>query len=266
MGDVKVVVGCCGFPVRRALYAQRLAGVELQQTFYQPPAPATARRWREEAPAGFTFCLKAWQLVTHPATSPTYRRLRAPLPPTEAAGCGYLRPSDAVRRGWEATVVVAREVGARCILLQTPASFGPGAEHVANLRAMVPELRRAGFPLAWEPRGAWEPALVAALCAELGLIPAGDPLGPFAPALTGPVRYWRLHGRTGFRYRHTDADLEELRALLERGTAPETVYCFFNNRWMWEDALRFARLLAGDGAELLAGGGARDPGSDSAPA
>ncbi len=212
-----MVVGCCGFPVRRALYAKHLAGVEIQQTFYQPPAPTTAARWREEVPAGFVFCLKAWQLITHPPTSPTYRRLRMRLPPEEAAECGYLRPTEAVRRAWEATVAVVRAVGADCILLQTPASFGPEAEHLASLRATVPELRRAGIPLAWEPRGAWTPDQVAALCAELSLIPAGDPFGPMARALRGPVRYRRLHGRTGFGYRYTDADFEELRALLAEG-------------------------------------------------
>lgn len=238
-----VHVGCCGWPVGRAEYARRLAAVEVQQTFYQPPAVETARRWRAQAPPGFVFCLKAWQLVTHPATSPTYRRLRAPLTGEERAQCGLLRPTAAVRRGWEATAAVARTLAAEVILLQTPAAFDPRPEHLARLRALVPELRAAGPALAWEARGGWPPELFRDLCAELGLIPAGDPFGPLAGALDGgPVRYYRLHGREGFRYRHTDADLDELAARLA-GAA--RAYCFFNNRHMWEDALRFRALLGG---------------------
>ncbi len=204
-----VHVGCCGWPVRREEYARRLGAVEVQQTFYQPPAVETARRWREVAPAGFVFCVKAWQLVTHPAGSPTYRRLRSPLAPEERPLCGLLRPTAPVRRGWEATLAVARALGAAVVLLQTPPAFDPRPEHLANLRALIPELRAGGIPLAWEPRGGWPPEQFLRLCDELGLIPAGDPLGPLGAALArGPVRYFRLHGRGGFHYRYSDADLD----------------------------------------------------------
>jgi uncharacterized protein YecE (DUF72 family) len=53
--------------------------VEVQQTFYEPPADTTIRRWRARAPAAFEFTLKAWQLITHEPSSPTFRRLKRPL-------------------------------------------------------------------------------------------------------------------------------------------------------------------------------------------
>lgn len=40
---------------------QHFPAVELQTTFYQPPSPELARKWREEAPPDFIFALKAWQ-------------------------------------------------------------------------------------------------------------------------------------------------------------------------------------------------------------
>ncbi len=47
--------------------------------FYEPPRDGTMRRWRAQAPIDFEFTIKAWQLITHDALSPTYRRLRSPL-------------------------------------------------------------------------------------------------------------------------------------------------------------------------------------------
>ncbi len=49
--------------------------LELQKTFYRPPRLPTAERWRRETPAEAEFTLKAWQLITHEPSSPTYRRV-----------------------------------------------------------------------------------------------------------------------------------------------------------------------------------------------
>ncbi|MET1127893.1 MAG: DUF72 domain-containing protein, partial [Thermoproteota archaeon] len=67
----RVLSGCCGFPLSRKRYFERFNVVEVQQTFYDPPSADTLRRWREEAPKGFVFTVKAWQAVTHPSSSPT---------------------------------------------------------------------------------------------------------------------------------------------------------------------------------------------------
>jgi uncharacterized protein YecE (DUF72 family) len=66
-------VGCCGFPQPLVRYAQSFSVVEVQQTFYQPPLLRTLARWRASVPQEFKFTLKAWQLITHEATSPTGR-------------------------------------------------------------------------------------------------------------------------------------------------------------------------------------------------
>jgi uncharacterized protein YecE (DUF72 family) len=75
-----IKVGCCGFPVKRETYYHTFQVAEVQQTFYQPPLLATGKRWREEAPPDFEFTMKAWQLITHEPSSPTYRRLRMKIP------------------------------------------------------------------------------------------------------------------------------------------------------------------------------------------
>ncbi len=236
-------VGCCGFPKARATYRRHLRAVEVQQTFYRLPRTETLERWRREAGPGFVFTLKAWQGITHPASSPTYRRLGRPLTPEEREGLGYFRDHPAVWAGWAATRRAAEILQAEVVLLQCPASFRPTDENVARLDAFLSRLGPLPFRLAWEPRGAWPDEVIADLCARHGLIHAVDPLAR-AP-VTGDVAYFRLHGRTGYRYRHTDADLEEI---LERARGFDVAYVFFNNAAMWEDALRFAERVGVGGA------------------
>src|SRR5918911_676564 len=95
-----IKVGCCGFRSARAEYYALLPAVEVQHTFYQPPRLTTLAQWRAEAPPAFEFTLKAWQLITHRASSPTYRRLKRELSAEERDGAGSFRASEIVREAW----------------------------------------------------------------------------------------------------------------------------------------------------------------------
>jgi uncharacterized protein YecE (DUF72 family) len=46
-------------------YATRLNAVEINYTFRQLPSAATLEKWVEATPAGFVFCCKAHQRITH---------------------------------------------------------------------------------------------------------------------------------------------------------------------------------------------------------
>jgi uncharacterized protein YecE (DUF72 family) len=131
-------IGCCGFAKARATYYDRFGVVEVQQTFYQPPRPATLARWRREAPAGLEFSLKAWQPITHPSTSPTWRRLKERLDRPEEAG--YFRRSDVVDKAWERTREAAGLLRANVVVFQCPASFTPTGEHIENLHHFFSDL------------------------------------------------------------------------------------------------------------------------------
>ncbi|MEO3820016.1 DUF72 domain-containing protein [Plantactinospora sp. B24E8] len=66
-------------PERRlAHYASRFPLVEVDATYYAPPAERTAQLWASRTPAGFTFNVKAFSLLTgHPTrVSALYRDLR----------------------------------------------------------------------------------------------------------------------------------------------------------------------------------------------
>jgi uncharacterized protein YecE (DUF72 family) len=231
---MNVKIGCCGFPVGKKEYMARLKVVEVQQTFYQPPRPETARRWREEAPPEFEFTLKAWQLITHESTSPTYRRLKRPLTAEERQQAGAFKPTPLVRQAWEATLEIAQALRARLIVFQCPAKFDPSPEHVGHLRRFFGEIDRKNLIMAWEARGSWPREEVRALCQELNLLPVVDPFT--TPPFAGPLAYFRLHGKTGYRYRYTEQDLAEMAEMLRDR---EEAYVMFNNMKMWEDARRF---------------------------
>jgi len=63
---------------RLAYYARQFPIVEVDSTYYGPPAEQTTRLWAERTPAGFTFNIKAFSLLTgHPTkVSAIYKDLR----------------------------------------------------------------------------------------------------------------------------------------------------------------------------------------------
>jgi uncharacterized protein YecE (DUF72 family) len=248
MGSAKGArIGCCGFPLSLARYAEMFPVVEIQQSFYQPPLPKTLERWRNQVPPDFEFTLKAWQLITHEASSPTYRRLRERLNEKQKREAGAFRLNDTVMGAWQRTLKCAQILRTGQILFQCPARFAPTDEHKDNLSSFFREIRReataypsqAPMTFLWEPRGEWQPEEVKELCAELGLLHAVDPF--LQLPLTSGEGYFRLHGRTGYRYRYTDSDL---RSLLDMVRRHEPCYVLYNNISMLEDARRFLKLVS----------------------
>jgi len=243
-------VGCCGFAVARPKYFATFPVVEIQQTFYQPPKQDTVKRWRDEAPADFEFTLKAWQLITHEPSSPTYRRLKefSPatcgqgLPPAQVRGligeAGSFQATDIVRRAWDTTLQMARLLTADKVIFQCPARFRPTSENMDRIRAFFSNIDREGVICIWEPRGKWQDEQIGQLCRELNLVHCVDPFK--AESVTAGLRYYRLHGITGYRHNYTD---DELRDLLRRRVKDTSTYHLFNNVSMYHDASGFKELL-----------------------
>src|SRR5436190_23518313 len=123
MGRSAAKIGTCGFGIAEEAYARAFSCVEVQQTFYQPPQLATLERWRRQMPVEFEFTLKAWQLITHEAKSPTYRRLKRELSDREKQCVGSFKASPIVNEAWKVTVACARALEAQTILFQCPAGF-----------------------------------------------------------------------------------------------------------------------------------------------
>jgi uncharacterized protein YecE (DUF72 family) len=212
----------------------------VQQTFYEPPSDNVMRRWRESAPPGFEFTLKAWQLITHAASSLTYRRLRTALSDREKREAGAFRSSDVVRRAWKRTVACARILRASSVLFQCPPSFHATAENVDRIQAFFSSVERHSLRFLWEPRHpSWTDAVVAGLCSSLDLVHVVDPF--VRDSVTRDFVYYRLHGIGNHRHVYTDAELAALFAKLKPGA---TNYLMFNNIPRESDAMRFERVLS----------------------
>lgn len=231
-----VLVGTCGFAEAQARIFQDFGILEVQRTFYQPPRPSTVRRWREKAPPNFVFTLKAWQLLTHEAASPTYRRLKEKLSDQQLIQAGGFKCNEITQMAWARTQEIADALRAEAIIFQTPRSFEPTQENQHRLVHFFEQIDRRQRRMVFEPRGAaWRDDIIRSLVGDLDLVHAVDPF------LRQPVgrglRYFRLHGRPAYNYsyRYTDDDLAELRGSLNKAWPN---YVLFNNRAMANDARR----------------------------
>lgn len=236
-----------------AAFADAFDLLELNRTFYDLPMERTAERWRREVDLvndDFEFSVKAWQALTHPTSSPTWRGVDD-LTDDQREGFGYLRPNEAVRSAWDDTRAVAEALDADVVVLQTPPSFDATEPHESNLRELLSSVPRGDLALAWEPRGDWadDPDRVAAICEDLDLIHVVDVMrAANGPVSDHPFAYLRLHGLAedpyDYDYEYTD---EELSSLAEEvsGMAEgrDRVYCLFNNFAMYENARELRSLL-----------------------
>lgn len=232
-----IKTGTCGFPVSRKVYYRTFSVVEIQETFYQIPDLNRARRLKGEAPEDFGFTLKAWQLITHEPSSPTYRRLKTSIPESKRQHYGSFKPTDEVFEAWHHTEEFARTLGAKVIVFQCPPSFRPTTQNKNNLKEFFKSLKRRDFIFAWEPRGGWSPDVIRSICEDLGLVQVVDPFKD--RPVYGEIFYYRLHGIGGLRYQYRD---EELKELFEMCPPEGTTYVMFNNVYMFEDARRFLTL------------------------
>jgi uncharacterized protein YecE (DUF72 family) len=170
------LIGCCGWAGSQAQYFSQFPVIEIQSTFYDPPASKVAVRWRTIAPPEFEFCIKAWQLITHSSSSPTYRRLRQPIRAERSAFYGSFQDTDEVWQAWMKTLEIAEAVRAGVVLFQCPASFRATRLNIENLSRFFQRIGPQSFRLAWEPRGPWPAELVHDLCAQYRLVHCVDPL------------------------------------------------------------------------------------------
>lgn len=120
---------------RLAYYTSQFPLVEVDSTYYSPPAERTVELWRDRTPARFTFNIKAFSLLTNHPTRPTalYADLRERVGTKE--GNLYLRDLDdaVVQEVWDrflgalAPLDEAGKLGA--VLLQFPPWFSIRRSH-----------------------------------------------------------------------------------------------------------------------------------------
>jgi len=254
---LQVIVGCCGIPVSRAKYFEALKAVELQNTFYDLPTEDWARSFRSSIPEDAIVTVKAWQVITHPHTSPTWRRMKR-KPSGDLSKYGFLRPTKENLEAWEKLRRIAQILGSKAIVFQTPPSFGYSEENLRNAIEFFKTVVRSEFLICWEPRGTWlQHTEAIRKVVSLGVVHVVDILkrDPIVPEDGTPALYTRLHGLGGeinYRYKYTDSDLQELADKVSRySSVTPQFYVMFNNIYMFNDAVRFKNLAAEKGLAVV---------------
>ncbi len=246
--DLVVKVGCCGFPKARKKYYNDFKLVELQNTFYNLPSIDWAEKIRREAPPGFEFTMKAWQVITHPKRSPTWKKLKH-KPPGDIDRYGFLKPTKENLDALEKCVKIAKVLESKIIVLQTPPSMPFNQEMLKQVEHFFDAAKSIvdHVLLGWEPRGEWTKHgdELRRILARHEVIHIVD-IFRREPVWYDDIIYIRLHGigsrETNYRYKYTDEDLYNLLGKIETFQTNE-IYVLFNNIYMYNDALRFKRLL-----------------------
>jgi uncharacterized protein YecE (DUF72 family) len=194
-------------------------------------------------PRRFEFTLKAFQGITHPTDSPTWRRNPRALQNVKPEQVGLLRLTDFTLRCWKENMQVAKALEANVVVVQMPPSSDGNQTNLRRISDFF-ETAQTGIIPAIEFRHAtWMEKLekVRDLMRHYDGIVVTDPLKMKVPDQV--MQYHRLHGINGFtNYRRKYSD-EELRQLMRKLGSTET-YVLFNNFAMMEDAERFSKLTA----------------------
>lgn len=245
-----IKIGCCGIRTTRRKYFETHKIVEIQQTFYKIPSKETLKRWRSEAPKDFEYAIKAWQVITHSPSSPTWRKAGIKVPEHVKDKYGLLRPTKENFDAWNKVIEAAEILEAQIIIVQTPPSFGYTEETLNNAIEFFRKVSENRFIIVWEPRGNWlyHKDKIAHVVNETKIVHCVDPF-IIEPVNLVKIGYFRLHGKNhrwpNYKYRYTEEDLMKLLIKImhiREKYSISTFYVLFNNIYMYEDSLRFKEL------------------------
>jgi len=190
-----------------AWYGRHFSTVEINNTFYRLPTEDALLTWRQNAPPGFTFSVKASQFITH------LKRLREPHDPIEL----FLSRVD----------LLGDRLGP--ILFQLPPNWPLNFERLEQFLPALPAKHRYAFEFrdqSWYTAQPYELLRRhnVALCLH-------DWRGMSWPMeLTADFTYIRLHGPTGtYQGNYTSGMLRTWAKRIQQWQKLAGVFVYFNN-------------------------------------
>jgi len=190
-------------------YAHQFSAVEVNATFYRTFKDQTYHNWRQRAPQGFGYVLKAPRLITH----------RKYLVDVESDIQTFYHSCTLLQEKFE------------MILLQIAPNLAPDLERLHKALHAFPDPSKVAVEFR---RADWYTQETKSLLSELGvtICNVDSPKQRITDTLTSHRAYLRLHGRQHwYSYNYSDDELREIaklaRELSNRGA--ERVYIFFNN-------------------------------------
>jgi uncharacterized protein YecE (DUF72 family) len=237
MGQDAIRIGCSGWnyrhwrgafypeklPVKRwfEYYAATFDTVEINNSFYRLPPPETFAKWRDQAPAGFCYAVKANRFLTQA------KKLK---------DCA--EPLDRM-------LAAMRSLGDRLgpVLFQLPPRFQINLERLEDFLELLPQDLTSVFEFrdkSWLVDATFQllERYGACFCAH---DMKGSETGRRA---TGPAAYVRFHGASGKYWgRYPDGRLQEWADwMAEQAKEGRRVWVFFNND-IHADAIQDALTL-----------------------
>jgi len=218
-------------------YGQFFNTVEINSSFYRPPAPGHVYNWARRVPEGFLFTVKLWQKFTHPRM---YR---------EATGEEVViaqKDVDVFNRSIEP---LARSGKLGALLAQFPPSFKNDAYGKQMLYAVTRTFGQYRLAVELRHRSWSDDEETARLLSEnnVAWVHVDEPKFRSSVAgdlpITADIAYFRFHGRnaetwwtgdseTRYRYLYSAEEMAELTNRV-RSAAERTrlLFAFFNNHW-----------------------------------
>jgi len=212
-----ITIGCAGFPVPATRYFKEFLFVEVQDTHVTQPGTGTIRRWRREAPPGFSFAL---------------------LAPRDIGAEGF-REGKVTETALKNMIDVGRELDAQVAVFGAPELTASRANKTA-VKDFLNGVKRKFKRVVFEPPPSWDADEASALAGEAGATAARDPLA--SGTTTAPFGYYRLPGPAGHKSRYEDPAIERLGAIAAAGKNEHAIYVFANVD-MFADAKRLKRAL-----------------------
>ena len=213
-----ITLGCAGFPVPATRYFKEFLFVEVQETHVVLPGTGTIRRWRREAPAGFTFSV---------------------LAPREIGQEGF-RSGKVTESALKSLREVGKELAATTAVFIAPPDFSSSRANKAMVKEFLGSVKKKFDRIVWEAPPSWNPDDAASLAADAGAIAARDPLTQGIGK--GSVAYYRLPGPAGHKSRYEDPAIERLADLARAAPHDDATYVFTNVD-MFADGKRLKKAL-----------------------
>ena len=213
-----ITVGCAGFPVPATRYFKEFMFVEIQETHLALPGMGTIRRWRREAPPGFTFAM---------------------LGPREIGQEGF-RAGKVVETALNSLLDVGKELDSSIAVFVSPPEFAQSRANKAAVKEFLQSVREKFERVVWEAPPSWDADDAASLALDMKVIPARDPLAH--GALDAEIAYYRLPGPAGHKSRYEDPAIEKLASIAKEAKHKEATYVFTNVD-MFADAKRFKKAM-----------------------
>jgi uncharacterized protein YecE (DUF72 family) len=206
-------------------YCKHFQTVEINNSFYQLPGEQALEKWRESAPQGFTFSVKASRYITH------MKKLKDPQEPVST----FL----------ERISILGDRLGP--VLFQLPPNWRPNLERLRAFLEILPDDFRYAFE--FRDKRWFDERIFAALRECQSAFCIYHLRGRLSPReVTSDFVYIRLHGPDGaYQGKYTTSELAGWAGAISTWKRQgKQVFCYFNN-----DVEGFAPQNAASLSEML---------------